>query len=43
MLKLSRLFENQFDDPAISAEELRQFAEDFAGKIRTHSETVTEK
>ena len=34
MMKLSRLFENLFDEPQISAEELRSFAEDHLGKLR---------
>ena len=34
MMKLSRLFENPFDDSEISAEELRSFAEDHLGKLR---------
>ena len=42
MINLSRLFEDQFDDPAISAEELRQFAEDFHGKLKALAESAGE-
>ena len=34
MISITRLFENHFDDPQISAEELRQFAEDHLGKLK---------
>ncbi|MEO7932298.1 MAG: hypothetical protein ABIT76_03970 [Chthoniobacterales bacterium] len=33
MMNLSRVFENQFDKPQISSEELRSFAEDHIGKL----------
>ncbi len=34
MIKISRYFENPFDDPEISGEELRSFAEDHLGKLK---------
>lgn len=34
MLKIGRYFENAFNDPQISAEELRSFTEDHIGKLR---------
>ncbi len=34
---MSRYFENPFDDPEISAEEFRIFAEDHLGKLRGHN------
>ena len=36
MMKISRYFENPFDASEISAEELRIFAEDHLGKLRSH-------
>lgn len=37
MIKISRYFENPFDDPAISAEELRIFSEDHLGKLNAQN------
>ena len=37
MLKIGRYFENAFDDPQISAEELRSFTEDHLGKLKGNS------
>ena len=37
MIKISRYFENPFDDPEISAEEIRIFAEDHLGKITSQN------
>lgn len=34
MIKITRYFENAFDDADISGEELRSFAEDHIGKLR---------
>ncbi|MDQ6698927.1 MAG: hypothetical protein M3Z36_01925, partial [Acidobacteriota bacterium] len=34
MIEISRYFENPFDDPQISAEELRAFAADHTGKLQ---------
>jgi flagellin-like hook-associated protein FlgL len=36
MIKLSRYFDNPFDDPEISGEEFRIFSEDHLGKLRAH-------
>lgn len=36
MFRISRFFDNLFDGPSISSEELRSFTEDHLGKLATH-------
>ena len=39
MIRISRYFENPFDDRQIAAEELRIFAEDHLGKVNSHNDS----